>query len=452
MSSLAVIANKEIIKDLKHGTLSLRSSKSFHDLVAKAVHNKIVQHSIFSDEFLSRYSWMYKGKFTKAIGEGIRYIIPQGMVAVEFFEPSKSGDTVCLKIPYPINEVYEIVGTIGRFAASVRIPDILECYNIFTDVNTLMSFVNSKVGNAMLSIETHIAAYLEYAMSICPWATDKKANVLSFGAAYLNCVEWGDESEIKKVLDKLKQTFKTEVEDKEKAVKNIYTYDTLEWYPEKLKPAEKNAIKKYKKPTADISDEQMKKLVGDNGAVSPIQSIIGICNAILHHVNEMEELSFQNDPNFPGDNYEEIKNYGKEAAQTGIMCRCSKQNLIVYMNKALKVCIQNFMGLSNVNPNSTYANIINEMGKLNIVGSDLLPFGCVKLFDKSRYSIYSLYDMAGNDRLFQRLVDVCTAHKAIMIAVRTKGVAMRVLNFSNIYMPPLPLSRLIKPADAVELA
>lgn len=443
MAALVSVAKDTLIKDFKFGTLSLRSAKNFTDLVAKAVHNKIVAHPIFSDQFLNRYSWMYRGAFPKAIGEGIRYIIPQGIVKTEFFEPKQSGDTVSLTIPYPINEVSEIVGTIGRFASSVRIPDILEGHNIFTDVNTLMAFINSKVGAAMLSIETHLTAYLEYAMSICPWSGEHQANVLTYGPAYIACVDWDQNSDIKKVFDKIKETFKKELEDKEKNVKNIYTYDALQWYPEQLDEAQINALKVYNKPSSKLTDAEIKKLYKDNTTVSPIMSIVGVCNAILTHVREMSELSFANDPMFPGDNETEIAKYAKTADKTGIQCRANPQDIIVYMNKSLANIIKSFAPLSNVNVSGTYVNLIHEVSSLNIIGSDLLPYGCIKIFDKNRYSVYSLYDLVGNDKLFQKLVDVYTAHKAIMIGVREKGVAMRVLNISNLYIPPLAMAKVL---------
>lgn len=443
MAALVTPAKKDLIKDFKFGTLSLRTATSFTDLVAKAVHNRIVRHPIFSDEFLNRYSWMYKGTFQKAIGEGIRYIIPQGIVRTQFFEPNKSGEKVQLEIPYPINEVSEIVGTIGRFAASVRIPDILEAHNIFTDVKTLKAFIASKVGAAMTSIETHLTAYLEYAMSISPWGKVHQHQVLSFGPSYLACVDWDNNNDIKKVFDKIKETFKKEFEDKETNVKNIYCYDALQWYPEQLDEKQANDIKVFNSPSEALTDAENKKLYKDNKEVSPILSIVGVCNAILTHVREMTELSFQNDVNFPGDNEEEIKKYAKTADKTGIQCRCNPNDIIVYMNKALMNIIKSFAPLSNVNTTGTYVNLIHEVSSLNIVGSDLLPYGCIKIFDKNRYSIYSLYDLVGNDKLFQRLVDVYTAHKAIMVAVREKGVPMRVLNISNLYIPPLAMSRVL---------
>lgn len=56
MAALVSVAKDTLIKDFKFGTLSLRTAKNFTDLIAKAVHNKIVAHPIFSDQFLNRYS------------------------------------------------------------------------------------------------------------------------------------------------------------------------------------------------------------------------------------------------------------------------------------------------------------------------------------------------------------------------------------------------------------
>lgn len=441
--ALVPVSRKDLIKDFKFGTLALRTSTSFTDLVAKATHNYIVRSPIFSDDFLNRYKWMHKGAFSKAIGEGLRYIIPQGIVRTTFFVPNKSGDKVQLEVPFPINEVSEIVGTIGRFASSVRIPDILEAHDIFTDIKTLKSFLKSKVGAAMLSIETHITAYLEAVMSICPWSGDKQNNILSYGAAYIACVDFDNTNEIKKTLDELKKTFKKEFEDKEKNVKNIYTYDALQWYPEQLDENQIQGLKRFNAPSENLGEEEIKKLYKDNTGISPVLSIVGLCNAILTHVREMTELSFQNDPMFPGDNEEEVKKYNKTADKTGIMCRCNPNDIIVYMNKDVLNTIKSFAPLSNINVSGTYVNLIHEVANLNLVGSDLLPYNCIKIFDKNRYSIYSLYDLVGNDKLFQRLIDVYTAHKAIMIAVREKGVAMRVLNISNVYVHPLAQSKVL---------
>lgn len=431
-----VSVTQNTAKDFKFGTLRVRTATTFTELMAKAVHDKIVHAPIFSPDFMNRYSWMYKGTFTKAIGEGLRYIIPQGIVETTIFTPLKAGSKVELEVPFNIDDVSEVVGTTGRFASSIRIPDIMECHDKFTNIRTLNEFLDAKVGSALLSIELHITAYLEYLMSLCPFSKDKGLNMSSFGAAYLACID-NDQDKIQKTLQALKTAFKKECEDKELNVKNIHIYDCLEWYPELVDGADANNIKRYTSPSSNVTVTELKKIYKNNREINPIATVIGVCNAILDHVQGMTELGFDNDPFFPGNNKTEVAKYAKTADKSGIFCRCKRENLIIVMNKRLKHLIMSFSSLNDINPSGTFVNLIQKISQLNIVGSDLIPYGCVKMFDKDRYSIYNLYNVSGNDIMHQKLINIYTAHKGIMIAVREKGVAMRVLHFTNIYMTPL---------------
>lgn len=455
------MADKQLIKysgsnyganySIKNAIYSIKTAKNYDDLEQALTINFLSQLNVYIDSIAEQFAPFHRGYLQSSLGQGIRFIETYGLLQVKPFKPLQPGSKACLEVPNNLAERAETITDLVRVYCSNKMPDFLDAYNKFVDPNQLYTFTSNKIGNIRNSIAVFLNILYSYILSICPWADDKTDHFNSHTILSILGAKWentpisvfGDEREgIGALLESLTNSLKKEI-DKEKALKNVSVYSIWQWCPRLIKAndtAEMKVKTKAKKPTNDISKDQLKKMYYDNQKVDPHLAAASFCRCMLYHIEQMiGEVTAKNDSQFPGNLENKQHEYGKEKTTMDLTAcpqkgsgkraetkslynptKINEEDLVIIMNSELYKEIKSASYVSGATEAGAYKAYISNFMKYDkyIIKLDSMPYGAVKFGSKHRYNIWDLYDHIEVDRVGQHDLVVHTAHKAVAFGIR----------------------------------
>lgn len=451
---------------------SIKTAKTYDELEAALTINYISQLDIFDNTIAEKLRVFNRGYLQRALGQGIRFIETYGLLQTKKFTPLQPGSKACLEVPNNIFERSETIGKLTRVFCSCKDPDFLDAYNRFTDPNELVTFTQQKIGNIKQSVSFFLNLLFEYVLAICPWSDANADHFNNFTLSSVIGMKWndtaigqfGDNNEgVGALLKDLEQDLKVEI-DKEKKLPNVNVDDVWNWCPALIaanSPAEMRSGKKIKKPTAKIDKEKLKKMYLDNKKVDPTLAMASIANCLNYHIEMMtNEVTAQNDAQFPGNTADKMHEYGKDkntdtdltaCPQKGSgkregtkslynPCKVKKEDLVIIMNSELYKAMKSAVLTSEFAQGGMYkAHIQNFMQyDANIIPISTISYGAVKIGSKDRYHQWDLYDKIETDRLGQFDLVVHTAHRGIAFGIR------EYVPFKYIRLTGLPVNSMVK--------
>lgn len=435
------------------------NAKTFSDLEQVLCHNYLSKMPLYISDFCADYGFVHKGKINGALGKGLRFIESGGTLPVTHYEDPKADDTVCLKVPNNVDDRSEMLKAIVQLDCSGRQPHYLWGHNLFISPDEAETFRQNKIGEINGSIALQYGLLWNYILSIDPWG-EKDDHTKNF-SDYIQ--GFGVGSLLGRVVDDttdriaacLKKTFelpdvKAEI-DKERKFANKYIYHINEWLPRAILPREKNEVKRYKSPTAEIDDAKVKKLYVTNETCSPLENMGALCNCLLTRIHEMLRVSARNSSKFPGNDKDAVKTWGSTKEKFHYFTKTSKDRIVIIMNTYLYDQLKASSGMgSKYTESVANINMINDLLSYSIVGIENIPYGCIKICDKARYSEYTLTAYSGEDTLDQRRLKVFNYHHDIVMGIREFPCAC-ALRIVGLYMNPAVMEALGQFSNLVDL-
>lgn len=102
------------------------------------------------------------------------------------------------------------------------------------------------------------------------------------------------------ILNEIKSTIQSEI-NKEKGLKNVNTFNVMEYIPKQIKKDDINKGKKLTKDAAAIQDADVNKLYPSNTETSPSLNLSAAASLLLDQIHLFtKEFTALNDANFPG--------------------------------------------------------------------------------------------------------------------------------------------------------